>query len=317
MATLAGLLGALLLAPSPSPGVAAAASPGVPAGRGPVILFLVDNSASLPPLDPDEKRVEALEKMFAFLKGQPLPAHPLRREEGSLRRRRQPVSEQRPVDGFLLRVPEGPRSLSRAIRPARISGSSSSPTPSWTRSRRLGGHGSPARRGPQGLLHREDDQARRGSQDPAVRDPRRQSSQGRRAPGRRRAGPGSRARPRARGQRRQGRADGPVPRLLLRGRRDAPEEVRLPGGAPRGAEEDRAGGQADRGVPPGGRRVPLRRPPRPSPRPLPGAPAGAARALLPRARATWRSWSCRSASPRTSRSTSCTRWKRGDGGRRD
>jgi hypothetical protein len=70
MATLAGLLGALLLAPSPSPGVAAAASPGVPAGAGPVILFLVDNSGSLPPLDPDEKRVEALEKMFGFLEGQ-------------------------------------------------------------------------------------------------------------------------------------------------------------------------------------------------------------------------------------------------------
>jgi hypothetical protein len=70
MATLVGLL-VLLLAPSPSPGVAAAASPGVSAGRGPVILFLVDNSASLPPLDPDEKRVEALEKIFGFLKGQP------------------------------------------------------------------------------------------------------------------------------------------------------------------------------------------------------------------------------------------------------
>src|SRR5215813_2985130 len=70
MATLAGLLGALLLSPSPSPGVAATPSPGVPAGQGPVIFFLVDNSASLPPLDPQEKRVEALEKMFSFLKGQ-------------------------------------------------------------------------------------------------------------------------------------------------------------------------------------------------------------------------------------------------------
>ena len=70
MATLAGLLGVLLLAPSPSPGVAAAASPEVRAGEGSVILFLVDNSASLPPLDPDGKRVEALEKMFAFLEGQ-------------------------------------------------------------------------------------------------------------------------------------------------------------------------------------------------------------------------------------------------------
>src|SRR5262245_24207771 len=38
---------------------------------GPVILFLVDNSASLPSLDPDEKRVVALEKMFGFLEGHP------------------------------------------------------------------------------------------------------------------------------------------------------------------------------------------------------------------------------------------------------
>lgn len=35
-----------------------------------MILFLIDNSASLPPLDPDEKRVAALEKMFTFLRGQ-------------------------------------------------------------------------------------------------------------------------------------------------------------------------------------------------------------------------------------------------------
>lgn len=35
-----------------------------------MILFLVDNSASLPPLDPDEKRVVALEKMFGVLQGQ-------------------------------------------------------------------------------------------------------------------------------------------------------------------------------------------------------------------------------------------------------
>jgi len=33
-------------------------------------LFLIDNSASLPPLDPQEKRVAALEKMFTFLQGQ-------------------------------------------------------------------------------------------------------------------------------------------------------------------------------------------------------------------------------------------------------
>ena len=47
--------------PSPSPSPA----------KGPVILFLIDNSASLPPLDPQEKRVEALEKIFTFLRGQP------------------------------------------------------------------------------------------------------------------------------------------------------------------------------------------------------------------------------------------------------
>jgi hypothetical protein len=47
------------------------ASPPPPRGEGPVILFLVDNSASLPPLDPNEKRVAALEKMFAFLRGHP------------------------------------------------------------------------------------------------------------------------------------------------------------------------------------------------------------------------------------------------------
>jgi len=49
------------------PGEGAPSPP--PPGEGPVILFLVDNSASLPPLDPTEKRVVALEKMFAFLQG--------------------------------------------------------------------------------------------------------------------------------------------------------------------------------------------------------------------------------------------------------
>jgi hypothetical protein len=49
-------------APEPSPS---------PAAKGPVILFLIDNSASLPPLDPQEKRVEALEKIFTFLRGRP------------------------------------------------------------------------------------------------------------------------------------------------------------------------------------------------------------------------------------------------------
>jgi hypothetical protein len=55
-----------LAAASPSP----PASPPAPAS-GPVTLFLMDNSASLPPLDPNEQRVAALERMFSFLQGQP------------------------------------------------------------------------------------------------------------------------------------------------------------------------------------------------------------------------------------------------------
>src|SRR5258708_29463642 len=60
--------------PAPSSGLNLAAWPPPPAARttkGPTILFLIDNSASLPPLDREEKRVEALEKMFTFLKGRP------------------------------------------------------------------------------------------------------------------------------------------------------------------------------------------------------------------------------------------------------
>jgi hypothetical protein len=57
----------LAAAAPPSPTV----SPAPVTGAGPVILFLMDNSASLPPLDPEEKRVQALEKMFTFLQGQP------------------------------------------------------------------------------------------------------------------------------------------------------------------------------------------------------------------------------------------------------
>jgi hypothetical protein len=46
-------------------------SPDAPPKEGTVILFLVDNSASLPPLDPAERRVDALEKMLAFVEGEP------------------------------------------------------------------------------------------------------------------------------------------------------------------------------------------------------------------------------------------------------
>lgn len=66
-------------APSPRAARSPAASPGAEASpdaaptsaEGPTIVFLIDNSASLPPLDPLEKRVEALEKMFGFLQGRP------------------------------------------------------------------------------------------------------------------------------------------------------------------------------------------------------------------------------------------------------
>lgn len=63
----ASVLALAAAAASPSPSPVASATP---AGE-PVILFLIDNSASLPPLDPDEKRVAALEKMFSFLQGKP------------------------------------------------------------------------------------------------------------------------------------------------------------------------------------------------------------------------------------------------------
>ena len=57
--------------PTPSASaVPATPVPPTPVPGAPVILFLVDNSASLPPLDPEEKRVAALEKMFSFLRGQ-------------------------------------------------------------------------------------------------------------------------------------------------------------------------------------------------------------------------------------------------------
>jgi hypothetical protein len=36
-----------------------------------VMLFLLDNSASLPPLDPQLQRRDAVEKMYSFLEGQP------------------------------------------------------------------------------------------------------------------------------------------------------------------------------------------------------------------------------------------------------
>lgn len=64
-----GVLFALLLSvasPAASPPAALK-----PPQHEPVILFLIDNSASLPPLDPQEKRVEALEKLFTFIQDRP------------------------------------------------------------------------------------------------------------------------------------------------------------------------------------------------------------------------------------------------------
>jgi hypothetical protein len=97
MSALAPFLGTLLLlqsSPSPAPARANApakaarqaphAAPAHPAslsppakasaekGKGPVILFLVDNSASLPPLDPDEQRVAALGRSSPFSRASPI-----------------------------------------------------------------------------------------------------------------------------------------------------------------------------------------------------------------------------------------------------
>ena len=69
--SLSALLLTLALAASPTPKPSPAASPAAVAPDKPVIIFLIDNSASLPPLDPEEKRVTALEKLFTFLQGNP------------------------------------------------------------------------------------------------------------------------------------------------------------------------------------------------------------------------------------------------------
>ena len=69
------LLTIALLSPSPKaarPAPAVSPSPSAAADAGlPVILFLIDNSASLPPLDPNETRVAALDKMFRFVSKNP------------------------------------------------------------------------------------------------------------------------------------------------------------------------------------------------------------------------------------------------------
>ncbi len=67
---LPALVALALATGSPQPAAASPAPSPSPAAKSPVILFLIDNSASLPPLDPSEKRVAALEKMFTFLQGQ-------------------------------------------------------------------------------------------------------------------------------------------------------------------------------------------------------------------------------------------------------
>jgi hypothetical protein len=69
---LLALLAASTVVETPRPRLAPTPpQPGASALVGPIILFLVDNSASLPPLDPEEKRTVALERMFGFLEGKP------------------------------------------------------------------------------------------------------------------------------------------------------------------------------------------------------------------------------------------------------
>src|SRR5512145_2982105 len=60
----------VLAAPARTPTPSQSATP-TPAPGATILVFLVDNSASLQPLDPEEKRVTALEKMFGFVAGHP------------------------------------------------------------------------------------------------------------------------------------------------------------------------------------------------------------------------------------------------------
>ena len=106
------------------PAVAAAPRPRIPArrrhsalqGAGPVILFLIDNSASLPPLDPSEKRVAALEKMFTLPAGPALPAGAVRRPRRDRGRRRLAYRNDGPVDRLLLGLREGQGASRRPTR---------------------------------------------------------------------------------------------------------------------------------------------------------------------------------------------------------
>ena len=116
-------------------------TPSPPAG--PVILFLVDNSASLPPLDPDEKRVAALEKMFTFLQGQPYRLVLFGGRKEIFVDDVSTLPEQRPVDRLLLRLRQGPgdrRDLPQGDRVPDDPADRRHPRPG---SRGLGRHGRP------------------------------------------------------------------------------------------------------------------------------------------------------------------------------
>ena len=103
---LPALLALALQAGPALPGEGAPSPP--PPGEGPVILFLVDNSASLPPLDPDEKRVDALEKMFGFVEGSRYRLILFGGRQRDLGGRRQPLPQRRAVDRLLPRLSAGP-----------------------------------------------------------------------------------------------------------------------------------------------------------------------------------------------------------------
>ena len=85
--------------------------PNLPAARyhaGPDDHLLIDNSASLPPLD-RRRSASRPWKMFTFLKGRPYRPDPVRGPARALRRRRHQVPQQRTMDGFLFRVRQGAR----------------------------------------------------------------------------------------------------------------------------------------------------------------------------------------------------------------
>ena len=188
------------------------------------------------------------------------------------------------MDRLLLRLREGPRADQGLPRGHRVPHHPADRRHRRPRPRRLGRHERASGRGPAGVLRPEDHRARLEPQDPALRDPGRRPAGRWGGQGQPRAGPRPRPGPRALGQRPEGDAAGPDPRLLLRRRRGAAQEVHLPGTRARGSEGRGAHREADRGPAQGRHRDPPLLLFRPAPSRRSRRPAGPPRAFLPRTR---------------------------------